>query len=85
MSIEQIIDDFDVLDNWDDRYRYVIELGRKLATADAVGLKVDAGDEFARVGGVMHPTHLMYLSGSPGNPPGSHLHHQTRTSTANCR
>lgn len=31
MSIEQIIDDFDVLDNWDDRYRYVIELGRKLA------------------------------------------------------
>jgi cysteine desulfuration protein SufE len=30
MSIEQIIDDFDVLDSWDDRYRYVIELGRKL-------------------------------------------------------
>jgi cysteine desulfuration protein SufE len=30
MSIEQIIDDFGVLDNWDDRYRYVIELGRAL-------------------------------------------------------
>lgn len=28
--ISQIIDDFDVLDSWDDRYRYVIELGRKL-------------------------------------------------------
>jgi cysteine desulfuration protein SufE len=30
MSIEQIIDDFEVLDSWDDRYRYVIELGRAL-------------------------------------------------------
>jgi len=30
MSIEQILDDFDVLDSWDDRYRYVIELGRAL-------------------------------------------------------
>lgn len=28
--IAQIIDDFEVLDSWDDRYRYVIELGRKL-------------------------------------------------------
>jgi cysteine desulfuration protein SufE len=31
MKIDQIIEDFDVLDSWDDRYRYVIELGRKLA------------------------------------------------------
>ncbi len=30
MNIEQILDDFDVLDSWDDRYRYVIELGRAL-------------------------------------------------------
>jgi cysteine desulfuration protein SufE len=28
--IEKIIEDFELLDNWDDRYRYVIELGRKL-------------------------------------------------------
>ena len=28
--IKQIIDDFELLDSWDDRYRYVIELGRKL-------------------------------------------------------
>jgi len=28
--IEKIIDDFELLDSWDDRYRYVIELGRKL-------------------------------------------------------
>jgi cysteine desulfuration protein SufE len=28
--IQKIIDDFELLDSWDDRYRYVIELGRKL-------------------------------------------------------
>jgi cysteine desulfuration protein SufE len=31
MKIDQILDDFEVLDSWDDRYRYIIELGRKLA------------------------------------------------------
>jgi len=30
MTIERILDDFGVLDSWDDRYRYVIELGRTL-------------------------------------------------------
>jgi cysteine desulfuration protein SufE len=30
MSIERIIEDFELLDSWDDRYRYVIELGRGL-------------------------------------------------------
>ncbi|MCB4768953.1 SufE family protein [Ancylobacter sp. Lp-2] len=30
MTIDDIIDDFELLDNWDDRYRYLIELGRKL-------------------------------------------------------
>ncbi|MBK1625200.1 SufE family protein [Afifella marina] len=30
MSIESIIDDFAFLDEWEDRYRYVIELGRAL-------------------------------------------------------
>jgi SufE protein probably involved in Fe-S center assembly len=29
-SIEQIIDDFAFLDEWEDRYRYVIELGKAL-------------------------------------------------------
>lgn len=33
-TIDAIIDDFSVLDDWDDRYRYVIELGRKLAPLD---------------------------------------------------
>ncbi|MBO6637910.1 MAG: SufE family protein [Roseitalea sp.] len=29
-SIDAIIDDFDLLDDWEDKYRYVIELGREL-------------------------------------------------------
>jgi cysteine desulfuration protein SufE len=29
-DIEQILDNFSVLDEWDDRYRYLIELGREL-------------------------------------------------------
>src|SRR5258707_15584910 len=31
MTIDDIIDNFSLLDDWDDRYRYVIELGRGLA------------------------------------------------------
>jgi cysteine desulfuration protein SufE len=35
-NIDDIVADFDVLDQWEDRYRYVIELGRSLAPlADA--------------------------------------------------
>ncbi|MCF1492047.1 cysteine desulfuration protein SufE [Agrobacterium vitis] len=30
MPIDQIIDDFAYLDDWEDRYRYVIELGKAL-------------------------------------------------------
>ena len=31
MTIDEIIDNFEFLDDWDDRYRYLIELGRTLA------------------------------------------------------
>ncbi len=31
MTLDEIIDNFALLDEWDDRYRYVIELGRNLA------------------------------------------------------
>jgi len=41
VSIEQIIDDFRVLDDWDERYRYIIELGRGLAPLP-VEFKTDA-------------------------------------------
>ena len=30
MTIERIIDDFGVIDDWDERYRYIIDLGRKM-------------------------------------------------------
>jgi len=29
-SIDQVIDDFAVLDDWEERYRYIIELGKEL-------------------------------------------------------
>ncbi len=35
MSIDSIKADFEFLDEWEDRYRYVIELGRQLAPLDA--------------------------------------------------
>lgn len=38
---EEIADDFAFLDDWEDRYRYVIELGRKMAPLDDA-LKVPA-------------------------------------------
>jgi len=31
MTLQDIIDNFSLLEDWDDRYRYVIELGRALA------------------------------------------------------
>jgi cysteine desulfuration protein SufE len=34
MTIDEIIDNFLLLDEWDDRYRYVIELGRGLSPLD---------------------------------------------------
>ena len=40
-SIETIEADFGVLDDWEDRYRYVIELGRQLAPLP-VSVKTDA-------------------------------------------
>ncbi|MGE5260356.1 MAG: SufE family protein [Actinomycetota bacterium] len=34
-SFEEIVADFELLDDWEDRYRYVIELGKKLAPLPA--------------------------------------------------
>jgi cysteine desulfuration protein SufE len=30
LSVDQVVADFELLDDWEDRYRYVIELGREL-------------------------------------------------------
>jgi cysteine desulfuration protein SufE len=41
MSVEEIIENFELLEEWDDRYRYLIELGRALPPLpDAV--RIDA-------------------------------------------
>ncbi|NRA86215.1 MAG: SufE family protein [Rhizobiales bacterium] len=40
-NFQNISDDFSYLDGWEDKYRYVIELGQGLAPLDAV-YKVDA-------------------------------------------
>ena len=40
-ELEQIIDDFAFLDDWEDRYRYVIDYGRRMDALDAA-LKVPA-------------------------------------------
>jgi len=33
-AIDQLLEDFELLDDWEDRYRYVIELGRDLPPLD---------------------------------------------------
>ena len=30
MTIDELIDNFEFLDSWEDKYRYLIELGEKL-------------------------------------------------------
>jgi cysteine desulfuration protein SufE len=39
-EFEQIVDDFDFLDDWEDKYRYVIEEGKKMPALDE-SFKVD--------------------------------------------
>ena len=40
-EFEQIVDDFDFLDDWEDKYRYVIEEGKKMPALDE-SFKVDS-------------------------------------------
>ena len=41
VTIDRIMQNFDILTDWEDRYRYIIELGRKLPSFDEK-YKVDA-------------------------------------------
>lgn len=36
LDLKEIVDNFEFLDDWDDRYRYLIELGRELEPLDAI-------------------------------------------------
>lgn len=61
-NFDDIQADFEMLDDWEDRYRYVIELGRKLQP-----LPVEAKNETNKVRGCASQVWLVsQLSGTPG-------------------
>jgi len=64
-DIDGIIGDFELLDDWDDRYRYLIELGRELEP-----LPDDAHSEANKVRGCASQVWLeTSVSRPPGQPP----------------
>ena len=64
VSIDDIVENFSLLDEWDDRYRYVIELGRKLAPlADAQ--RIDANKVPGCVSQVWLATTIEHRDGRP--------------------
>jgi cysteine desulfuration protein SufE len=65
MDIEEIIGNFELLDEWDDRYRYLIELGRTLEP-----LPQEAYSEENKVRGCASQVWLETRAGSgPGGEP----------------
>lgn len=63
MSVEQLIESFDLLDEWDERYRYIIELGDQLDEMPA-----ELKTEQTRVEGCVSNVWLVYEI-QAGNPP----------------
>ena len=61
-AIDDIIDNFDLLDDWDDRYRYLIELGRQLAPLDEKA-RTDANKVRGCASQVWLDTHVERASG----------------------
>ncbi len=43
ISLEELKENFELFDNWEDRYRYLIDLGRKLPAMDE-SLKTDSSE-----------------------------------------
>ena len=62
-SLETIVSDFDLLDDWEDRYRYIIDLGRDLETLPPEAL-VDAN----KVQGCVSQVWLQTQVGIGDNP-----------------
>ncbi len=63
-NFQDLVDDFSFLDDWEDRYRYVIELGRELPEMDEAD-KTDAN----KVRGCASQVWLVTsLSGADDNP-----------------
>ena len=63
MDIEEIIDNFEFLDDWEERYRYVIDLGRSLE-----GLEESEKTEENRVQGCVSNVWLVWQLESESPP-----------------
>jgi len=63
-SLTQIRSDFDLLDDWEDRYRYVIELGRALRPLPEA-LRTDANKVRGCASQVWLATHVERADGAP--------------------
>ncbi len=63
-TLEDIRSDFAVLDDWEDRYRYVIELGRTLAPLPEQ-LRTDANKVRGCASQVWLATHVAQENGAP--------------------
>ncbi|MEM7749323.1 MAG: SufE family protein [Pseudomonadota bacterium] len=68
MSIETIISDFEFLDDWEDKYRYVIELGREMER-----LQPEERTEAARVRGCASQVWLVPSELPAEDGSGTHL------------
>ncbi len=67
MSLADIRSDFELLDNWEDRYRYVIELGRGLEPLSSAD-RTDANKVRGCASQVWLVTEIMPVSGPEGQP-----------------
>lgn len=64
-KIDEIIENFEFLDDWEDRYRYVIELGKLLPE-----MPEDQRSEANKVRGCVSQVWLVtHVSQQPGEPP----------------
>jgi cysteine desulfuration protein SufE len=72
MTLEEIKSDFALLDEWEDRYRYVIELGRKLPPLDEAR-RIDANKVRGCASQVWLATEILEPS-QPRAQPRLHFH-----------
>ena len=69
MTLDEILSDFELLDEWEDRYRYVIELGRGLEP-----LPEDARTDTNKVRGCVSQVWLATTVSANGAHPAPRLH-----------
>jgi cysteine desulfuration protein SufE len=63
MSLDTIISDFELLDDWEDRYRYIIDLGRELEP-----LPESAHSDANKVAGCVSQVWLETMKGDGADP-----------------